>query len=276
MQEDNLSVTCQNIAWSRVPQIDAFFERTVPGLSISYNKVFETALQHGVEIYVSGGAVRDLLSRQLNPIDVDFSFSGPIEKMVEIAKENHWLFSKRPDFPVIIIGSRKECCLQGITTDFTLSAPMKSLEFCLNTVFYDCRNKKLIDRSAKGIEDIIRKKLTTPIEDKQMWLDGEGLGSRYNKIFRFWKLVGRSFIPEKSLRDFIVSQTRTALENDKSQFLEGLSYYLGRDYEDFTSFELGCKLTMGIEWKEQILEPLKDKIVESYEKKEQLWNSFTY
>lgn len=271
----SLSAICQAIGTSRLSQIDAFLGQTVPGLAVTYNKVFETLHQRGIETYIGGGMVRDLLSRQSNPIDVDFSFTGDVEEIVEIAKENHWLFSKRPDFPVIIIGNRKECCLQGISADFTVSAPMQSLEFCLNAVFYDCKNKKLIDPSSKGLEDIVRKRLNIPIEDKQLWLYGDEFGSQYNKIFRFWKLVGRRFTADKPLRDFIISQTKMTLENDKSQFLEDLSYYLGRDYEDLKSFETGCELTMGRNWKEQILDQLKEKIEEYYNKKEQIWNSFT-
>ncbi len=262
---------------SRQGFIDKFFLKKVPGLNISYGQIFDIFNKNGIDIYVSGGAIRDLLGiRSSSVIDIDFSFTGNVEKIVEIAKENFWQFSKRPDFPVIQIGIRKDCCLQGISVDYTLKAPIESLDFCLNNITYHYNAKQLIDRTGKGFDAIFKQKLNIPLEDREKWLGGEVFGSIYNKIFRTWKMLGRGYGLEPSLHSFLYSKTIKFLQTDRQEFLENMIFYLGRDYDDYDSYLIGSGLLMGNKWKNEVITPLENEILSSFKNKEELWESYTF
>lgn len=266
-----------SIILSRQKFIENFFQNLVPGLNTTYQHVFDAFLKEGIDVYISGGAIRDLLNLRSSRIfDIDFSFTGKIEKIVEIVQRNHWKFSKRPDFPVIQIGDRKECCLQGISVKYTLKAPIESLEFCLNNVIYHYNTKEIIDRTGKGLKAILSQKLNIPIEDKGKWLACDSLGSVYNKIFRFWKMIGRGFVPDASLHSFLYSKSKDNLEQDREKFLQDMTSYLGRDYGDFDSYARGCALLMGIKWKDRVIVPMENEIISCFRKKEELWNQNTY
>lgn len=266
-----------SIIFSRQKFLEDFLLNPVPGLNTSYHHVFEIFQNKGIEVYISGGLTRDLLGmRSSQVLDIDFSFTGPIEKIVEIAQENFWKFSKRPDFPVIQIGNLKDCCMEGISVDYTLKAPIESLEFCLNNVSYHCNKKQLIDRTGKGFDAILSRKLNLPIEDKEKWLSGEVFGSSNNKIFRVWKMIGRGFILDAPLHPFLYAKSKDSLKLNREQFLQDMVLYLGRDYGDYDSYKKGCALLMGAKWKDKVIVPMENEIVSSFKNKEMLRNKYTY
>lgn len=253
---------------SRKNYIDKFFQNQVPGLNTTYQHVLDAFVKEGIDVYINGGAIRDLLGMRTSRIlDIDFSFTGEIDKIVEIAQKNLWKFSKRPDFPVIQIGDRKECCLQGIPVKYTLKAPIESLEFCLNNVIYHYNTKEIIDRTGKGFDAILSRKLNIAIEDKVKWLAGSSLGTAYNRIFRFWKMIGRGFVPDPSLYAFVYSKSKDLLKQDREKFLQDMALNLGIDYGDFDSHVRGCALLMGIKWKDQVIVPMENEILSCFKKK---------
>ena len=163
-----------------------------------------------------------------------------------------------------------------MSNDFTINAPLVSLEFCLNSVFYHWNTKSLIDPTSKGCEDILNGKLSIPLDNKKEWLFGDGLGFRYSKIFRFWKLIGRGYIPEASAQVFLIDAAKKGLENNKNEFLMELARYLGRDYNDFESYSQGCSVVMGKQWRDEVIQPMLDEILKSYRIKEEAWDKHTY
>lgn len=257
-----------------INNIEQFFLRCVPGLNMTYSHIFKIFVENGIDIYISGGLMRDLTFS--NVLDVDFSFTGSIEKIVEIAQKNMWQYSKRPNFPVIQIGDRKRCCLQGISTEYTLQAPIESLDFCVNHITYHFNTKTIIDRTGKSVDAAINKRLDIPIDDADKWLTNEVIGSIYNKIFRSWKMVGRGFVMEESLQSFIWSTTKTFLMQDREQFLKDMVFYLARDYGDYDSYKKGCALIMGNKWQSNIIAPMETEIISNFYAKEELWNIYTF
>lgn len=256
---------------------DQFFSKQVPGLTISYNDVFEIFSNNGIDVYINGGVIRDILCMKFEKVmDVDFSFTGTIENLVEIARNNFWQYSKRPDFPVIQIGDRKGCCLQGISTEYTIHAPIESIDFCINHIIYHFNTKKIIDRTGKGFNAVLNKRLDIPIDDKEKWFLCEVVGFVYGKIFRGWKMLGRGFLMEYSLQSFLCSKTNVCFMENETQFLKYMCIYLGRDYDDYESYKKGCMLIMGEEWVSQVIISNKNEIINCFYDKENLWNKYTF
>lgn len=260
---------------NRLTLIERFLLNQVPGLLVSYRTVFDRIIQEGISVFLSGGIIRDLCGRiSTTPFDVDFSFNCDVERIVEIAKGNGWKYSKRPLFPVIQIGNRKECCMQGISTTYTINCPPHALEFGLNSVFYDYRFKTIIDPTSQGCEDILYRRLKIHLKDKKKWLFGDSMGYRYNKIFRFWKLIERGFKPEASTQSFIIKQTAIAIQTDRSLFIKELIECFGK--EDSRKYTLGCSYLMGKEWTERFIIPEQGKIENFRQTINRIWDSYTF
>lgn len=262
---------------SRSLLIDSFFSNVVPGVGISYHEVFQVFVNAGINVYISGGCIRDLLlQRECSVIDVDFSFDCDEKKIIDITEKHKWLYSKRSDFPVIIIGDRKKCCLQGISTKFTINAPLKANEFAINSIYYHYNNQLLIDKTGCGFEELFQLRIKIPMKEYEEWLQGDLMGPGYHKIFRFWKMLGRGFIPDANTQTFLIRKTEQFFKKNKSQFLEQVTSCIGLDYDDKLSFFKGSRMLMGINWEKEVIDPLSQEIEKKYQLKESLWEKSTY
>jgi hypothetical protein len=277
----NAESTIQNLPKtvfsSRSLLIDSFFNNTLPGVGISYHEVFQVFVNAGINVYISGGCIRDLLlQRERSVIDIDFSFDCDENKMMNIAAKHQWLYAKREDFPVIIIGERKKCCMQGISTKFTIDAPLQANEFPINSIYYHYNNKQLIDKTDRGFEDLFQMLIKIPMKEHEKWLQGDLMGPGYHKIFRFWKMLGRGFIPDAATQTFLMKKTEEFFKENKSQFLEQVISCIGIDYDDKLSFFKGAGMLMGKKWDNEVLKPLEQEIEKKYHLKESWWEKSTH
>lgn len=237
--------------------IEQFLQNTVPGLEVSYRDVFNACIAEGHDIYIKGGLIRDLLSPyKQTPHDLDFMFTGSKEQIIKILQKHHWKYTVSPGYSIIVIGDRDGVFTEGTPYKLFFAENEFQKEFTVNNIYYHVNTKKFVFDSADGLEDLESYRLNIKSENWEQWLYGSPGYYKYAKLFRVWKMVGKGYIHQTRLEDFIREQTFLAQSSNEQLFLAELLEYLSNHVEAYDDIANGCKAIMGQEWFHKNMESL--------------------
>jgi hypothetical protein len=238
--------------------IELFLQKTVPGLDVTYRKVFNTFIDEGLEIYIKGGFIRDLLAPVPHePHDVDFVFSGTKDELEAILKKHQWQYMTKPNYSLITIGDRKKICMEGVTIDRFLPRNVNLLEFTINNIYYCVNTRTFLVNSGESFDDLENNRLRIIADDWKEWLYSSHGGYRYARLFRVWKMIGKGYIYQVQLERFIQKEALLAQQDDETNFNNELLWYLSSHVESFDDINRGCFTVMGEEWQSKFLSVLK-------------------
>ncbi|CAF1340746.1 unnamed protein product [Adineta ricciae] len=168
---------------------------------IKFGEIFSLLLSFNCEIFIHGGAIRDLI---LNlPIhDIDGEYFCSKDKMKSLCNEQ---FMQKIFGQCQFLSSGHLILGQNLFHNYTFdpfeaypmetvfTSPMYTNEYTTNTIFYDVISRIIIDITGYGIYDtlnrIIRLTITNPNE-RYLWLN-EQVAKPYDgfkKLSRYWKL----------------------------------------------------------------------------------------
>lgn len=162
--------------------------------------------------------------------------------------------------------------IEGKPAEFSLYAPIASLEFAVNTLAYDAGiNSAIIDRTGKGVDDDRNKKIRIPgdpTSDWKAWAEGSG-GTV--KIFRFWKLRAepKAFTATQATHEFITGELKQRMIDNKAETeavgRKQLKHYLEGLNSDKAKAKMGdireAMITdLGQEWYDANIRPLEPSI----------------
>ena len=198
--------------------INHILESKVPGISnenslneenISYKQVFDEIhnLDWSADVFLIGGIVRDTLQR-VSPNDVDISVSCPPSDLEKICKKNKWKIHTNASYYSIGEEIENEH-LEGKDI-YSQLGPGYTGEFCVNSIYYDVKNKIIIDKTGKGINDAKYKILdiTCPNDEWKFWFDE-------NKPFRFLKFRLRDYDSSDEVKRYIYTQFKNSFKESK-------------------------------------------------------------
>ncbi|CRX38599.1 hypothetical protein [Estrella lausannensis] len=229
-------------------RIEGYLYTRVPGMNITYRDVFNLVMNEGYNVWLTGGAIRDLIlsdNPQLN--DLDFSFDCTIEQLEEILTRNEVLYTKIPNYLVINIGTREGVAMEGIESAYAIHARDEEREFTVNNIYYHVNTATFEPEFKKGIQDLNDRKLAVKAKNLSEWLYG-GQSERPIKIFRYWKMLGKGFSASPELERFMAYECVKAFKKDPEAFRHHLLQYIGSHFSSFDQVRRGCMRTMGSRW----------------------------
>jgi len=186
----------------------------VPGLGITYGRVFEVLYNNGCWVLIKGGAVRDVFLG-LAAADVDIILSCSTTTVSNIISAQGWECGSTCNGPIFTIGSHSTDSLEdeedsteddddyppldtidGITWNYPSAAgPFSSLEafeYTANCMFFDTINNVIIDTTGNGLSDSCSRTIRIPAGTSSwnQWVTSA-------KAVRYWKLraAPKSFFP---------------------------------------------------------------------------------
>jgi len=242
---------------------EKFLQRQVPGLEVTYREVFNAIIKEGHSVYMKGGFFRDLLDDEpKEPTDVDFGFSCSREELINIIEKYKWKYIAIPGSIRLIIGDSKGQFLEGVQLEIFKPKDKNKLEYTVNSIFYDVNARQFIKEFAIGIEDLKIKKLRVVSDDWKSWLYFCGSDHHYDKIFRFWRMVGKRYAYQISLENLFKEEITKVLNENPDEFQKELLYYASKHFYCYDELVRGCNAIMGREWCELHLELFYAKIEE--------------
>lgn len=177
-------------------------DKNVPGLNVTYKHIFKKIVEQDwkCNLYIIGGCIRDIILNKM-PNDIDISVSCSMSDLKKICKSDNWKFYNKNNY--FMIGDKNGSeYLEGKDIYCNLG-DLKDGEFNMNMVFYDWKNKILIDKTGLGIENIYSKRIDF-CRDMGQW---ESWFSP-NKFFRYLKFRQRKFTAGIKQKKFIYTQMR--------------------------------------------------------------------
>lgn len=203
-----------------------------------FQTITKAADQLGLETYVIGGFVRDLILQRKNPKDIDFVCIGsgiklaekvaellPEQPKVQVFKNFGTAMIKLQDLELEFVGARKESyradSRKPIVENGTLQDDQNRRDFTINAMAIQLNKEhhgKLLD-PFNGMEDLQNKTIRTPLEPNITYSDDP---LRMMRAIRFATQLG-FFIEDNSLQAIkdnaerlsIISQERITDELNK-------------------------------------------------------------
>lgn len=255
-------------------RIEEYLYTNVPGMDITYRDVFNMIISEGYNVWLTGGAIRDLLQASTTLNDLDFTFDCSIEKLEEILIKNDVIYTKIPNYLVINIGTREGVAMEGIESSYAIHAKDEEREFTINNIYYHINTATFEPEFKKGIKDLQEKKLAVKAKNLSEWLYG-GQSERPIKIFRYWKMLGKGFSPTPELERFMAYECVKAYKKDPEEFKEQLLKYIGGHFSSFEQVKKGCMRTMGSKWTRDNFESLYYQAKEMDREVDAIWEGST-
>lgn len=252
-------------------KIEEYLKNIVPGLDHSYRDIFNMIIKEGHNVWLTGGAIRDLLAPEPSaPNDLDFTFDCTRDEIQRILRTNGVPYII-PNSYLINIGLKDTVNMGGLESIYAFHAKDEELEFTVNTVHYHLNTSSFEGRFKKGLKDLIDKKIIVKTRDLDTWLYGWP-SARPTKIFRYWKMRGKGFHSVSHLERFIVYEAVKAFKQDPEAFRMQLLNYLGTHFSCFGQIRNGCAQTMGAKWCRENYDSLYLKAQAIDTNMEILWN----
>ena len=261
------------------PEQQARFDRllgqvTPPGPT--YLDFLEEIWLRGFEVFVVGGTVRDVIAG-VNSNDVDVVTTMPLFMLKPLVRAMyHYDPSGSMKHGYIRIGGTpgsgdpfidvKVFCHAFLGTEDVVFGSdffrdMSMRDFACNSVYYDPKNKVLIDPSCRGIHDA---------ETKQLHLVCESENSiQYAQIWhRYWKFICRGFLGTVStatvINDCYATKVPAMIENRRIKYMHSQLLSKHPKSEHLTIMQLleTAMRENGVahQW-EQLIAPLAERIL---------------
>lgn len=239
-------------------KIETFLDTNIPDLSLSYREVIDQFLLNGIDIYLYGGAIRDLIQGE-KPNDLDFIFFGDLELIKTVLTDCGWPYTVKQIKmgTLITIGDPKgKHFMQGMSDQDAQIYDVNALEFGCNSIFYDCRLRNFLPQSKLYIIEVMERKIEPTSRDWKTWLYCNK--RRHLKIWRTWKMMGRGYQASLEYCQFIRSEILNMRYPELDLFQEDLLRYLSREYEEFDVIAEAASKIMGDEWSRSNVYSLRD------------------
>ena len=260
----------------RLVNVENFLDRQVPGLNVSYNTVISALINEGWDVYIRGGAMRDLLApNSHDPKDIDFDFSGTAEELKEILDKNQWQHTQLPGRSTIIIGDHRGIHMEAVPLSIAFGHGESSLEFTINNIFYYCNNQALVPGTEIGVVDLSFQRLNILTPNLHAWLYRKGRHP-YERIYRSWNMIGKGFVYSIDFANFLNREAVKKMHRYPDLFREELLHYLGAHYDSFDDVYYGAISIMGYDWAQEQLLPLKEEAEQRSIKGQEIRDQFTY
>jgi len=242
----------------RLERIDVYLERQVPGLDVSYNTVINALIDEGWDVYIRGGAMRDLLAPvPKEPKDIDFDYSGTTEELKAILDRNQWQYTQMPGRSTIVIGDHRGNPMEAVPLSVAFGHGESSLEFTINNIFYHCNQKTLVSGTEIGVEDLSYQRLNILTPNWTAWLYRKGRHP-FERIFRSWNMIGKGFVYSIDFANFLNREAVKKMHRYPDVFRDEMLHYLGAHYESFDDVYYGAIAIMGYEFAQEQVLPLKE------------------
>lgn len=179
--------------------------------TIPSNPVIESFAQAGIDLYIVGGSVRDILVGEI-PSDLDFTTPATPEKIREIVNPlgSMWDVGEKFGTVGVIINNEKieittfrtEQYIPGsrkpdVAFTTSLKEDLARRDFTVNAIAIKVPGNKIID-PFNGYADLQKKILRSPSNPTKMVRDDP---LRILRAIRFWSV--RSFVPDRNLKKVI-------------------------------------------------------------------------
>jgi poly(A) polymerase len=163
---------------------------------------------HSRNVYITGGAVRDLLSGG-TPNDYDIVTDIPMDKLIEIFEEGGFTVSKTgiahlvlnvslAGYIVEISNFRKDTNCDGRHADVQVGTIIEDAhrrDFTINALYLNIRTNEVVDPTGTGLGDVATRTLRFVGKPK------DRITEDYLRLFRFFRFINKGFEPDpKSLR----------------------------------------------------------------------------
>ena len=225
---------------------EIFITDKISNMNNSYYNIFNEILKITDNIYIYGGAVRDLLLN-ITPTDVDIMFDSDVNSVKKLCSINNWPCSKIIEmFHFIIFGKNRGITLEGHYKLTIFNQKVIDYDFTINQMVYDTKNNIVYDMTGEGLKDISNKIIRIPVmPDKyNIWAK-----KNWKHPLIYFKLKMKGFTPvNKETEDFIVKyieknfynvymkKDRGGIENIKNYMIKILTH--GEIYNN-GSYKLG-------------------------------------
>lgn len=260
----------------KLSRVENYLDRLVPGLDVSYNTVINTLINEGWDVYIRGGAMRDLLAPVPNePKDIDFDYSGTDEELKAILERNQWQYTQLPGRTTIVIGEHRGTHMEAVPLSVAFGHGESSLEFTINNIFYHCNKKCLVPGTEIGVEDLSYQRLNILTPNWKTWLYRKGRHP-FERIFRSWNMIGKGYVYSVDFANFINRETVKKMHRYPDVFKEEMLHYLGAHYDSFDDVYYGSIAIMGYDWAQEQLVPLKEEAEQKSISGHELKDQFTY
>lgn len=248
----NAHVSTEEIEYAR--KIETYLKNNLPGSDLTYRDILSMIIKEGHNVWLSGGAVRDLLGDDGDvPKDVDFYYDCTPEKLEEILIENNVFYTRTPGRMPTHIGYMDGLQMEGSESRYGVHAKDYEQEFTVNTIHYHVNTAKFEPRYKEGIKDLKEKKIVVKEKNLNEWLYGSLDSSNFlvepsYKIFRFWKMRGKGYRADAHLEHFVISEAVKSFKKNPELFQKALLHYMGKHFASFDQVSKGCAMTMGNSW----------------------------
>jgi hypothetical protein len=219
---------CKNIS----DQMDVFLENLVPGLDATYAFVFDVIAHSNIPIFIVGGTVRDMLQNlgcdvQYTPKDVDIGFGGDAHELYTVCQTCDFLVSSPTSTSLIKIGKPElgihiegkpiggynsdKFVDQRLFTSFSVDLSAENIyrDFTANALWYDVKNKTIVDPTTTGVRDALLRILRIPVTF-DLW--DEWVRGNPTKLLRYWLFVTRGYeAADEQTKAYIINKTKDSL-----------------------------------------------------------------
>jgi len=212
----------QNIKFYKSPTVtkavDNILKTVLPDVGVTYGAIIDKFLhaEWPIAIYLHGGLLRDILTSTVGN-DVDITFTCSHHEMKQICDKNGWKSKVGDNLPYWAVGGEIEfeTKLEGMSLSFNGLAKYQVSDFAANTIYYDCKNKILIDRYGTGVDAALAHKISLSVYSVDEWEEWRNadfyVGS---KLFRYYKFVMRGFDYDIDEARFVQESLQTFLRDD--------------------------------------------------------------
>ncbi|NGX43556.1 MAG: hypothetical protein K940chlam7_01854 [Chlamydiae bacterium] len=261
----------------QVEKIEAYLQNTVSGLTVSYREVLDALVASGLQVFIKGGGIRDLLSLTASdPHDLDIVVTGTMEDLISTLNNTCWRYTHLPGGRVVYIGDHRNHPIEVFPLNGVPVAGNENfLEFTINDILYDCNAKRFFYGFEIGFEDLRHDRLNIVAKDWSQWLYRDK-GWDYHKIFRFWKMVGKGYVFSTELANFFYNETMRVLRENPEKFQRNLLVYLGSHYHCFDDLYHGSVAAMGYDWAQQNVLSLREGVEKKSKDIEEKKDQYTY
>ncbi len=168
----------------------------------TYQNIFKNIRKISPNIYIYGGAVRDLLL-DIKPTDIDIAFSSDLNTVKKLCAEHKYPCSKIVDkYSYIIFGTDRGVTLEGHYKVLFFKDKMVDYDFTINQLVYDTKNNIIIDMTGYGIRDLMNKHINIPVfPDKY----GEWANKNPVHPLIYFKLLMKGFKPINKMQEKFIN-----------------------------------------------------------------------
>jgi hypothetical protein len=243
-------------------KIEAYLQKQVPGLPVSYREVIDALVTAGHDVYLRGGVIRDLLSiTNSEPSDVDLDYTGEVKDLITILEKNHWCYTQFPGRKLVVIGDHRHNSIDAMPVrQDEASTGDAALEFTINNIFYHCNTNSFLRGGEIGLQDLSYDRLNIIAKDWNVWLY-ENKSHHYYKLFRFWKMVGKGYVYSTIFQNFFYNEASKIISEDEDGFQKDVVQYLAGHLSSYDDVIHGVTAIMGYEWAQEHVVKLRSEIL---------------